>query len=159
ARASERAGVVPAAAAAAIADACAPDAYDWDVLLEQGRAVGNPIEPLVRALRARVDADHARYVHFGATSQDVFDTAAMLVTRDALGLVGPELNRLAGLCTGLARAHRSTPAVARTLLQHAVPTTFGLVAAGWLIGVLDARQRVVELRQRGLAAQLGGAAG
>jgi len=159
ARANERAGVVPAAAAAAIADACAPDAYDWDVLLEQGRAVGNPVEPLVRALRARVDAEHARYVHFGATSQDVLDTAAMLVTRDALGLVAPELDRLAGLCAGLARAHRSTPAVARTLLQHAVPTTFGLVAAGWLVGVLDARQRVVELREHGLAAQLGGAAG
>jgi 3-carboxy-cis,cis-muconate cycloisomerase len=159
ARAGERAGVVPTAAADAIAEACALDAYDWNELLEQGRAVGNPVEPLVRAVRARVDAEHARYVHFGATSQDVLDTAAMLVSRNALGMVVPELDRLAGLCAGLARAHRSTPSVARTLLQQAVPTTFGLVAAGWLVGVLDARRRVVELRDHGLAAQLGGAAG
>jgi len=159
ARAGELAGVVPAAAADAIADACVAEEFDWATLLDDGHAAGNPVEPLVRALRARVGGEHERYVHFGATSQDVLDTAAMVVARSALGLVLAELERLAALCAGLAGTHRSTPAVARTLLQQAVPTTFGLVAASWLVGALDARLRLADLSEHGLAAQLGGAAG
>ena len=159
ANAGALAGVVPTAAATVIADACDPDAFDWEQLLDQGRAVGNPVEPLVRALRARVRADHERYVHYGATSQDMLDTAAMLVTRHGLGIVLSDLDRVAHGCATLARVHRSTPMVARTLLQQAVPTTFGLVASGWLVAVLDARTRLVELSEHGFAAQLGGAAG
>ena len=153
------AGLVPAPSAAAIAEACAVDGYDWDALLDEGRRSGNPAEPLVRAIVARVGEEHARFVHLGATSQDVMDTAAMLVTRRALGVVLDELGHVADACARLARAHRDTPMAARTLLQQAVPTTFGLKAAGWLVAVLDARGRLVELREGGLAAQLGGAAG
>lgn len=149
-------GVVPAEAAAAIAEQCDPDRFDLAAILEQGRAVGNPVEPLVRALRERVGGDAARFVHFGATSQDVLDTAAMLVATRACALVGAELDGLAAACARLAEEHRSTPMAGRTLLQQAVPTTFGAKAAGWLVGVLDAAAGLRALR---LPAQLGGAAG
>jgi 3-carboxy-cis,cis-muconate cycloisomerase len=153
------AGVVPAAAATAVAACCRPELYDVEEIGRQGRAVGNPAEPLVRALRERVGGEAARWAHYGATSQDIVDTAAMLVARRGLGLVLADLTRVAGACARLARLHRSTPMVARTLLQQAVPTTFGAKAAGWLVAVIEARRRLAELREHGLAAQLGGAAG
>lgn len=149
-------GVVPAAAAAAIAEQCDPSPYDADALWQEGKAAGNPVEPLVRTLRERVGRDAASYVHFGATSQDVLDTAAMLVSRSVATLLVGELDGLAAACARLARGHRSTPISARTLLQKAVPTTFGAKAAGWLVGVLDARAQLEALR---FPAQLGGAAG
>ena len=108
--------------------------------------------PLVRALRERAGTG----AHRGATSQDVLDTAAMLVARNALALVRQELSGAAAECARLAATYRSTPAAARTLLQQAVPTTFGYRAALWLAGLLDAGDRLVALR---LPAQLGGAAG
>jgi 3-carboxy-cis,cis-muconate cycloisomerase len=150
------AGIVPADDAAAVADACVSEEYDIDALCEQGRAVGNPVEPLVRAIRERVGGDAARWVHYGATSQDVLDSAAMLVARNAVGLVDEELEGAAQACARLAEEHRATPMAARTLLQQAVPTTFGLKAAGWLVALLDARDRLGRLT---LPAQLGGAAG
>jgi 3-carboxy-cis,cis-muconate cycloisomerase len=159
ARTVAAAGVVPEDAAAAIADACRPDLYDLPELLERGRAVGNPAEPLVRALRGQVGGDAAGYVHRGATSQDVMDTAAMIVSRRALGLILDELDRVAASLATLAQAHRSTPMAARTLLQQAVPTTFGVKAAGWLVAVLEARGRLERVRAERLAVQLGGAAG
>ena len=131
--AEARVGVVPASAAEVIAEACDPDAFGWEELLDQGHAVGNPVEPLVRALRARVGGEHERFVHAGATSQDVLDTAAMLVSREAVARVVGHLTAAAAASAGLAREHRATPMAARTLLQQAVPTTFGLVAAGWLV--------------------------
>ena len=153
-------GLVPDASAEAIAAACADaDGYSWDELLDQGRAVGNPAEPLVRVLRARVGDEHERFVHLGATSQDVLDTAAMLVSRNAVALVLSHADAAAETCATLAREHRSTPMAARTLVQQAVPTTFGLVAAGWLVALLDARRRLADLAETGLAVQLGGAAG
>ena len=153
-------GVVPQAAADAIADACADaDAFRWEELLGQGHAVGNPVEPLVRALRARVGVEHEAFVHLGATSQDVLDSAAMLVARESLAHVLGHVDAVAAACAGLGRDHRETPMAARTLLQQAVPTTFGLVAAGWLVALLDARERLAELAGSGLAVQLGGAAG
>jgi 3-carboxy-cis,cis-muconate cycloisomerase len=153
------AGIVPASAATAIAEACSVDGYDWEQLLEEGRAAGNPAEPLVRALVTRVGEETGRWVHLGATSQDVMDTAAMLVARRTLELVLDDLSRVTDACASLARAHRDTPMAGRTLLQHAVPTTFGLKAAGWLVAVLDGRMRLEQIRSSGLAAQLGGAAG
>jgi 3-carboxy-cis,cis-muconate cycloisomerase len=158
ARAQSRAGVLPADAAELIAAACAGGSVDARRLIEEGRASGTPVEPLVRALRSRVDSDAARYVHFGATSQDIVDSAAMLVARRALGLIDQELAAVESLCAGLARSHRDTPMAARTLLQQAVPTTFGYKAAGWLVAVRAARARLVILGQA-LPAQLGGAAG
>ena len=152
-------GVVPADAATRIAEVCRAELYDPEQLAEEGRAVGNPAEPLVRALREAVGGEAADWVHYGATSQDIVDTAAMLVSRRAIDLVLAELDRLAEACAELARAHRSTPMAARTLLQQAVPTTFGLKAAGWLVGTLEARRRLVAVQAERLAAQLGGAAG
>ena len=156
ASASTRAGVVPADAAAAIGAACVPERYDVDRLSEEGRAAGNPAEPLVRALRQQVGGEAALWVHVGATSQDVLDTAAMLVARNALVLVVEGLDGAADRCAALADEHRNTECAARTLLQQAVPTTLGLRAAGWLVGALDAREALGSVV---LPAQLGGAAG
>jgi 3-carboxy-cis,cis-muconate cycloisomerase len=152
-------GVVPVDAAEAIAGACDTGLYDLDAILDEGRAVGNPVEPLVRALRGRVGAPAADWVHRGATSQDILDTAAMLVTARASALVLAEADGAAEAAAGLARQHRSTVMAARTLLQQAVPTTFGLVAAGWLVGLLDAGDWLRRVRRETLAAELGGAAG
>jgi 3-carboxy-cis,cis-muconate cycloisomerase len=154
--ASAAAGLVPAAAADAIAAACDASLYDVGDLAERGRGAGNPAEPLVRALRARVGGEASAFVHRGATSQDVLDTAAMLVARDAVRLVGRELDGVLDACARLAREHRASVAAARTLLQQAVPTTFGLRAAGWLVTVLDARALLHAFEP---AAELGGAAG
>jgi 3-carboxy-cis,cis-muconate cycloisomerase len=159
AKAGAAVGLVPKDAAARIGEACRAELYDTARLAEDGRAVGNPAEPLVRELRDAVGDEVADYVHLGATSQDIVDTAAMLVSRRAVALVVAEIDRLAGGCAALARAHRSTPMSARTLLQQAVPTTFGLKAAGWLVSVLEARRRLAAVRDERLAAQLGGAAG
>jgi 3-carboxy-cis,cis-muconate cycloisomerase len=159
ARAEAAAGIVPEDAAAAISAACSVDLYDLGDLLEQGRPVGNPAEPLVRAIRQQVGDDAAAYVHRGATSQDVIDTASMLVSRQVLGLIQGELDRVEARLAALAEEHRSTPIAARTLLQQAVPGTFGYKAAGWLVAVIEARRRLEQVRRERLAVQLGGAAG
>ncbi|MGH3050949.1 MAG: lyase family protein, partial [Gaiellaceae bacterium] len=153
ARVEAAAGFIPAEAAAAIEAACRSELYDIEALSRDGRASGNPVVPLVRALREQVGDPHARAVHWGATSQDIVDSAAMLVAQRARAIVGAELDGVVTVCAGLAREHRDTPMVARTLLQQAVPTTFGYKAAGWLSGILDARARLASLR---LPAQLGG---
>jgi 3-carboxy-cis,cis-muconate cycloisomerase len=159
ARAGAAVGLVPEDAATRIGEACRAELYEPARIADDGRAAGNPAEPLVRELRDAVGDATAGYVHLGATSQDIVDTAAMLVCRRATELVLAELDRLADGCAALADAHRSTPMAARTLLQQAVPTTFGLKAAGWLATVLEARRRLATVREERLAAQLGGAAG
>jgi 3-carboxy-cis,cis-muconate cycloisomerase len=159
AAATAQAGVIPDDAADEIRAACRAELFDAGQLAEEGRAVGNPAEPLVRALTNAVGGDAARYVHWGATSQDVVDTAAMLVTRRALDLLLEVLDGVSDECASLAETHRSTPMAGRTLLQHAVPTTFGLKAAGWLVSVRDARVALARVRAERLAVQLGGAAG
>jgi 3-carboxy-cis,cis-muconate cycloisomerase len=151
-----RLGVIPAEAAEQIAAACNPEAFDPEQLGVEGRQAANPAEPLVRALRDAVGGEAARYVHWGATSQDVLDTAAMLVARRSLELILRDLDAVAATGARLAEEHRATIMAARTLLQQAVPTTFGLKAAYWLVGVVEARGRLADVR---LAAQLGGAAG
>ncbi|MGH3001720.1 MAG: lyase family protein, partial [Gaiellaceae bacterium] len=118
-------GVIPAPAAGAISDCCRAELFSIDELAAQGRASGTPVEPLVRALRAAVGQPFSDYVHWGATSQDILDTAAMIVARRALGLIFDDVERAAAACAGHAREHVSTPMIGRTLLQHAVPTTFG----------------------------------
>jgi 3-carboxy-cis,cis-muconate cycloisomerase len=153
------AGVVPAHLAGPIAERCRPDLYDIEALCRDGRAVGNPVEPLVRELRARVGGEAAGYVHWGATSQDIADSAAMLVTGRSLDLTAGWLEAAAARCAALAAEHRTTAVAGRTLMQQAVPTTFGLVAAGWLLGLRDARSLVAGVRARRLCAQLGGAVG
>jgi 3-carboxy-cis,cis-muconate cycloisomerase len=152
------AGVIPADAAGTIAAACRAELYDSERIGVEARRVGNPAEPLVRALQEQVGPDAAPYVHHGATSQDIVDTAAMLVSRRVLAPVLADLDRIEAACAALAASHRDTPMVARTLLQQALPTTFGLKAAGWLVGVVEARELLDAARGR-LAVQLGGAAG
>jgi 3-carboxy-cis,cis-muconate cycloisomerase len=149
-------GVIPAAAADAIAAACEAGGYDAHALAEDGRRVGNPAEPLVRALRAQVGEEAGEYVHWGATSQDVMDTAAVLVARAARELVDAELDGLAAATARLADEHRGTVLAGRTLLQQATPITFGLKAAGWLVALVRVRAGLARVE---LPAQLGGASG
>ncbi len=115
--------------------------------------------PLVEALRAAVGPGVAPSVHFGSTSQDVLDTAAMLVARRALEPILADAAGAAAAAAARARAHRDTPMLARTLLQQALPTTFGLKAAGWTTGIDEARGALAEVAVRGLAVQVGGAVG
>ncbi len=152
------AGVVPAHLAGRIADRCDPGLYDAGDLARAGRPAGNPVEPLVKAIRAGLAAEEAGFVHWGATSQDILDSAAMLVARRALAPTAAWLWEAADACAALARAHRTTPMAGRTLLQQATPTTFGLKAAGWLMGLREARALVEAVSSR-LRAQLGGAVG
>jgi len=114
---------------------------------------------LVAALRKAVPPDAADTVHRGATSQDIIDTAAMLLARAALEQMAADLAAAADACAELAAAHRDTVMIGRTLLQQAVPVTFGLVAAGWLTGLDEASEAVARVRERRLAVQFGGAAG
>nr|WP_243979946.1 3-carboxy-cis,cis-muconate cycloisomerase [Streptomyces sp. NEAU-YJ-81] len=151
--------VAPAGAAEAVAGAARVELYDVRDLALRARSGGNPVIPLVADLTAAVahtDGEAAPYVHRGATSQDIVDTATMLVAARALPLIVADLDRTAAELARLAAAHRDTPMPGRTLTQHAVPTTFGLKAAGWRALVLDARDRLAPLRP---PAQLGGAAG
>ena len=143
-------GVLSQDAADAVVAACLGE-LDPEALVEEGRGAGNPVEPLVRALRGR-----APEAHWGATSQDILDTAAALIARDAVALITEELDGVADECAQLAERHRATVLAGRTLLRQAVPTTFGLKAAGWLVGVLRARKRLLAAL---LPAQLGGAGG
>ena len=136
-----------------VGEACDASLYDVAALADEARAPGNPVEPLVRALRERSGVEEA---HRGATSQDILDTAAVLVARAARVLVVSELEGAAAACARLAEEHRATVMPARTLLQQAVPTTFGLKAAGWLVALVDARRRLLAWTP---VAQLGGAAG
>jgi 3-carboxy-cis,cis-muconate cycloisomerase len=159
ARASAGAGVIPAGAAAAIAARCDAGRFDVDALGRASAAAGNPVVPLVRALAEQLPEEAAGHVHQGATSQDVLDTAATLVAHRALGPLLADLGAAAGACAALAEAHRGTVLAGRTLLQQAVPVTFGLKAAGWLVGLDETRLRLAEVRRRDLAVQLGGAAG
>ena len=157
--AQPRAGLIPPEAAEAISRCCDAGRFDPEEIGRDGRAAGNPVVPLVKALTAVVPGEAARYVHKGATSQDIVDTAAMLVARRALDLILIDFDRIAAACARLADTHRTTLMAGRTLLQQALPTTFGLKAAGWLVAVLEARSRLLTVRESGLAAQLGGAAG
>jgi 3-carboxy-cis,cis-muconate cycloisomerase len=153
------AGVVPRADADAIASACSTLRIDPAQLGEESRGTGNPVVPLVRQLTAAVAGEAAGHVHRGATSQDVLDTAAMLVSRRALDAVLADLGTAADAAARLAEAHRETVMAGRTLLQQAVPVTFGLVAASWLVALDEARADLADVRENVLAAQLGGAAG
>ncbi|MEV7422435.1 3-carboxy-cis,cis-muconate cycloisomerase [Streptomyces sp. NPDC091212] len=157
-RAQAGLGLAPARAARDITGAADADGYDLRSLALRGREGGNPVIPLVADLTAAVPPEAAPYVHRGATSQDILDTAAMLVAARTLDTVLTDLGRAERSLARLAAAHRDTVMPGRTLTQHAVPTTFGLKAAGWRSLVLDARDRLRAVRGS-LPVQLGGAAG
>ncbi|MFH9586487.1 3-carboxy-cis,cis-muconate cycloisomerase [Streptomyces luteogriseus] len=157
-RAQAATGLAPAEAATAVTAAAGTGAFDVRSLAERARTGGNPVIPLVADLTKAVGDTHGPYVHRGATSQDIMDTAMMLVAARTLDPVLADLGRTEQALSRLAAEHRDTAMPGRTLTQHAVPTTFGLKAAGWRSLVLDARERVGAVRES-LPAQLGGAAG
>jgi len=163
ARAQARLGIVPAEAAAAISKAAAaigkePQRLDLARLKRETENVGYPILPLVRQLAERA-GDGGRWLHWGATTQDIMDTAAVLQIRDGVGLIEADLEKLRGHLAGLARKYRDTPMAGRTHLQHALPITFGYKAAVWLSSFDRHAARLPELKPRVLQVQFGGAAG
>ncbi len=162
ARAEAATGVIPANAPGPIANACRAESFDLAALAEAAMRSGNLAIPLVKALIAsvaKVDADAARYVHWGATSQDAIDTAMMLTLRAAIEALLGDIDRaIAGFAT-LARTHRNTAVVARTWLQHALPMPFGLKLAEYAAALHRSRKRLQRLKRETLALQFGGAAG
>ena len=162
ATAESHAGVIPASAVQAISQQCKAPLFDLDALARGAKSSGNIAIPLVKALTAQVakyDAEAARYVHWGATSQDVIDTGLILQLRGALACVASNLDKLAKGLAELAAAHRSTVMVGRTWLQQALPTTFGAKVAGWLDAIDRHRERLHETQHRCLVLQFGGAVG
>jgi 3-carboxy-cis,cis-muconate cycloisomerase len=162
ARAEARAGFIPASAAPAIEAKCRAELYDMTVLARAAASAGNLAIPLVKQLTllvAKKEKDAARYVHWGATSQDVIDTGRVLQLRQALVLISSELDLFAAVLGELAHKNRATLIVARTWMQQALPTTFGLKAAGWLDAIDRHRARLAETQERCLMLQFGGAVG
>jgi len=159
ARAQARVGLFPVEHADAIAAACQASRFEVDALGQAAAAAGNPVVPLVEQLRVAVGGETAAHVHFGATSQDIIDTATMLVARPALDAILTTVDFAGDAAARLATDHRETVMSGRTLLQQALPTTFGAKAAGWLYGLDDAADLLQSFRDRRLALQLGGGAG
>ena len=162
ARAEGRLGVIPAAAATVISGECRAERFDFEALSQAGVEAGNLAIPMVKQLTEHVRKENpeaARYVHWGATSQDAIDTGLVLQLREALRLIEAELERVSGALAMLAQKYRDTPVAARTWLQQAVPGVFGLKAAGWLDAITRHRVRIHELQERVLVLQFGGAAG
>ena len=158
ARAQGRCGVIPAEAAHEIAQRCSLEALDFELLRKETDIVGYPILPLVHQL-VKQCGDAGRYIHWGATTQDIMDTATVLQVRDALDLVDADIAALRTILADLAERHRDTPMAGRTHLQHALPITFGYKAAIWLAMFDRHAQRLKELRPRVLVGQFAGAAG
>lgn len=154
--------MIPASAVDAIVAACNADNLDADALMTGAAAGGNLAIPLVKQLTAVVkarDAEAAKYVHWGATSQDIIDTGVVLQLRAALDLIDADLRSLSGALAQQAQAHKATPMIGRTWLQQALPITLGLKFAQWLDAVTRHRARLDELKARALVLQFGGAAG
>ena len=162
ARAEARAGVIPSSAAMSIAAKCKAELFDVAEIARGAGLAGNIAIPLVKALTALVaesDKDAARYVHWGATSQDAIDTGWVLQLVPALTMIADDLDRLADGLVELAVKHRSTIVVGRTWMQQALPTTFGAKVAGWLDAVERHRERLRDTRRRAIVLQFGGAVG
>lgn len=162
AKAEAACGVIPTVAAQAIASKCKAELLDATALANATALALNPAIPLVKQLTALVakdDAEAARFVHWGATSQDVNDTALVLQIRQALDLLEADLTSLCNSLMQLAQKYRSTPIAGRTLMQHALPTTFGVKVASWLDAMNRHRERLAQTRKRVLVLQFGGAVG
>ncbi|MBV9888969.1 MAG: 3-carboxy-cis,cis-muconate cycloisomerase [Acidobacteria bacterium] len=162
AKAESHAGLIPPAAVDAISQQCKAPLFDIDALSRAAKSSGNIAIPVVKALTALVaknNAEAARYVHWGATSQDVIDTGLVLQLRGALAHVAVDLDHLAKGLAELATKHRSTVMVGRTWMQQALPTTFGAKVAGWLDAIDRHRERLHETQARCLVLQFGGAVG
>jgi 3-carboxy-cis,cis-muconate cycloisomerase len=152
------AGLIPPELAKEIEAACEPSRFDLDELTRRAVDSATPVVPLVQDLRALVPEAAQPYVHLGATSQDVIDTALVLIARRVSSLVLDDLWTVGDDLAELADRHRHAVQIGRTLLQRAVPTTFGAACAGWLAGVDDAAVAVSAARS-GLPLQYGGPVG
>jgi 3-carboxy-cis,cis-muconate cycloisomerase len=162
ARAEAASGVIPSTAASSITNACSVDLFDLATLSDAATHSGNLAIPFVKALTAgvaRIDTEAARYVHWGATSQDVLDTATMLMLRGGIDALLADIERAIRGFSELALQHRTTAFVARTWLQHALPMPFGLKLAEYAAALARSRRRLRRLREGALALQFGGAAG
>jgi 3-carboxy-cis,cis-muconate cycloisomerase len=162
ARAEAHCGVIPAAVTHAIASKCKVKLIDANALAAATAESVNPAIPLVKQLTtlvAKDDPEAAQFVHWAATSQDANDTGLVLQIRQALDILEADLDVLCRGLAQLAQTHRSTPMAGRTLMQHALPTTFGVKVAGWLDAVNRHRDRLAETRARVLVLQFGGAVG
>jgi len=155
-------GLIPRQAAAAIVAACSGAPFDVEWIVAEARRAGAMAIPLVQQLRDRVAAaapEAAAFVHRGSTSQDVIDTAMVLVTQEAMGLIGADLDRLIDALAALAERHLETPMLGRTLMQSAEVVSFGHEVIGWLAPLVRCRARLRAAREAALQLQLGGAVG
>jgi 3-carboxy-cis,cis-muconate cycloisomerase len=162
AKAEAKVGVIPLSAVESIQSQCRADLFPLNTIAQATATAGNLAIPMVAQLTALVaaaDEDAAGYIHWGATSQDAIDTGLILQLRDALDFLENGLARLGDILAALAKQHRNTPVVARTWMQHAIPTRFGLEVAGWLDALLRHQARLRETKKRALVLQFGGAAG
>jgi len=162
AKAEAQCGIIPAAAAEAISASCKIRLINVSALADATVLALNPAIPLVKQLTDLVkqsNPDAARFVHWGATSQDVNDTALILQIRGAFAILEKDLDSLRKSLAALAQKYRSTPIAGRTLMQQAMPTTLGVKVAGWLDGLNRHRERLNQTRQRTLVLQFGGAVG
>lgn len=152
-------GLIPTEAAAAIAAYATVDRIDLVAYRESFKNVGFPIVGLVRQLAQDVPDGHGQYAHWGATTQDIMDTALVLQLREALAIMERALRAIAASLTTHAEAHRNTLMAGRSQLQHAVPMTFGFKVAGWLSAIQRHQERLTQLKPRVLCVQFGGAIG
>lgn len=159
ARVQARLGLIPESAADNIASAARLENLDLPSMKEAYEKVGFPILPLVKQLSAACDPDAARYVHWGATTQDIVDTGLVLQMREGLDLLATDLDTIIDSLATLAAEHRNTVMPGRTFQQHAAPITFGFKAAVWLDELLRHRERLPDVRRRALVCSYGGAVG
>ncbi|KAK5698207.1 hypothetical protein LTR97_007168 [Elasticomyces elasticus] len=159
ARAQAKVGVIPEQVGAQITNACSDIKLDYDKLSDETEVVGYPILPLVRQLTTACGDDAGKYVHWGATTQDIQDTATVLQMKSGLEIVEQKLQSVAVTLGNLARRYRDTPMAGRTHLQHALPVTFGYKCAVYLSSFQRHLERLQQLKPRCLLVQFGGAAG
>ena len=158
AKAEARCGVIPSEAADEIAERTDVAALDFDLLRQETDIVGYPILPLVHQM-AKQCGDAGRYVHWGATTQDIMDSAVILQVRDGLDIIEQDIAELRRILAGLSKRHRDTTMAGRTHLQQALPVTFGYKCAIWLAMFDRHAERLAQLRPRVLVGQFAGAAG
>ncbi|AYM91485.1 MULTISPECIES: class-II fumarase/aspartase family protein [Serratia] len=158
AKAEARCGVIPAEAAEEIAASCSADTLDFDLLRHETEIVGYPILPLVHQISKQAGSSGG-YVHWGATTQDIMDTAVVLQIRDAFELIETDITELRRILADMAQRYRITPMAGRTHLQQALPITFGYKAAIWLNMFDRHAERLAQARPRVLVGQFAGAAG
>ncbi|EXJ65469.1 3-carboxy-cis,cis-muconate cycloisomerase [Cladophialophora yegresii CBS 114405] len=159
ARAQSRAGVIPPDTGESISKALSDAKIDFQRLSRETEIVGYPVLPLVRQLVEQTPAQHAKYIHWGATTQDIMDDASVLQMRQGIEIVERYLEELTSVLQSLSRTHRDTPMAGRTHLQHALPCTFGYKCAVYLSSVVRHAERLSELRKRCFLVQFGGAVG